>query len=42
MSSESAPKSIGNPSNPDQDRNSVLDIEYNKNNTSIMQIKENL
>ena len=42
ISLESAPKFIGNPSDPDLDRNTVPDIiEYYKYSTSIMQIKGN-
>ena len=40
-SSGSAPKPIGNPSNPDLDSNAVADIiEYYKSHPSIMQIKK--
>ena len=40
-SSGTTPKSRGSPSNPDPDRNTVLDIiEYYKNHPSLIQIKE--
>ena len=42
-SSGIAPKSLGNPSNPDQDHRTVKDIiEHYKNHPSIIKIKENL